>query len=133
MKSWLLLPMTVLALLLTPQQVPGAATQPLPHSTPAATSAVSVARELDLALHRLSQAQPQSRAVPAAQLQHIEDLWQQLFALNQSHLLNKLYNQYQVQLQQTQQSTSGIAGEDDVRQMTALRQRLMAAMSAAQP
>jgi hypothetical protein len=133
MKSWLLLPMTVLALLLTPQQVPGAATQPLPHSAPGATSVTSVARELDLALRRLSQTLPQSRRVQPAQLQQIEDLWQQLFALNQSHLLNKLYNQYQVQLQQARQSTSGIAGEDDVRQMTALRQRLMAAITAAQP
>ncbi len=128
MKS-LLLPMTVLALLLTPQQVPGAATQPLPHSAPGATSVTSVARELDLALRRLSQTLPQSRRVQPAQLQQIEDLWQQLFALSQSPLLNKLYNQYQVQLQQALQSCKGAAGEVDARQMIALRQRLMAALT----
>ncbi len=130
MKIILLFKLTVLALLLLmPQQVPGAATQSLPNTVLQVGSTETVLRKLDFELRVLSQALPQIHRVSAQQLQQIEDLWQQLFALSQSPLLNKLYNQYQVQLQQALQSCKGAAGEVDARQMIALRQRLMAALT----
>lgn len=130
MKIILLFKLTVLALLLLmPQQVPGAATQSLPNTALQVGSTETVLRKLDFELRVLSQALPQIHSVSAQQLQQIEDLWQQLFALSQSPLLNKLYNQYQVQLQQALQSSKGAAGEVDARQMIALRQRLMAALT----
>lgn len=130
MKILLLFKLTVLALLLLmPQQVPGAATQSLPNTVLQVGSTETVLRKLDFELRVLSQALPQIHRVSAQQLQQIEDLWQQLFALSQSPLLNKLYNQYQVQLQQALQSSKGSAGEVDARQMIALRQRLMAALT----
>lgn len=130
MKIILLFKLTVLALLLlVPQQVPGAATQSLPNTALNAGSTETVLRKLDFELRVLSQALPQIHRVSAQQLQQIEDLWQQLFALSQSPLLNKLYNQYQVQLQQALQSSKGAVGEVDARQMVALRQRLMAALT----
>lgn len=130
MKILLLLKIPVLALLLLmPQQVPGAATQSLPNTALQVGSTETVLRKLDFELRVLSQALPQIHRVSAQQLQQIEDLWQQLFALSQSPLLNKLYNQYQVQLQQALQSSKGCADEVDARQMTALRQRLMAALT----
>lgn len=130
MKILLLLKIPVLALLLLmPQQVPGAATQSLPNTALQVGSTETVLRKLDFELRVLNQALPQIHRVSAQQLQQIEDLWQQLFALSQSPLLNKLYNQYQVQLQQALQSSKGSAGEVDARQMTALRQRLMAALT----
>ncbi|WP_348732012.1 hypothetical protein [Rheinheimera texasensis] len=130
MKIILLFKLTVLALLLLmPQQVPGAATQSLPNTALQVGSTETVLRKLDFELRVLSQALPQIHRVSAQQLQQIEDLWQQLFALSQSPLLNKLYNQYQVQLQQALQSSKEAAGEVDARQMIALRQRLMAALT----
>ncbi len=130
MKIILLFKLTVLALLLLmPQQVPGAATQSLPNTALQVGSTETVLRKLDFELRVLGQALPQIHRVSAQQLQQIEDLWQQLFALSQSPLLNKLYNQYQVQLQQALQSSKGAAGEVDARQMIALRQRLMAALT----
>lgn len=130
MKILLLLKIPVLVLLLLmPQQVPGAATQSLPNTALQVGSTETVLRKLDFELRVLSQALPQIHRVSAQQLQQIEDLWQQLFALSQSPLLNKLYNQYQVQLQQALQSSKGSADEVDARQMTALRQRLMAALT----
>lgn len=130
MKVLMLFKLTVLALLLlTPQQVPGAATQALPNTQIPVGSTETVLRKLDVELRALSQAFPQIDSVSARQLQQIEDLWQQLFALSQSPLLNKLYNQYQVQLQQALQSPTGAAGKVDARQMTILRQRLMAALT----
>ncbi len=130
MKIILLFRLTVLALLLLmPQQVPGAATQSLPNTALYAGSTETVLRKLDFELRVLSQALPQIHRVSAQQLQQIEDLWPQLFVLNQSPLLNKLYNQYQVQLQQALQSSEGAVGEVDARQMIALRQRLMAALT----
>ncbi len=130
MKMLLLFKLTLLALLLLmPQQVPGAATQSLPNTVLQVGSTETVLRKLDFELRVLSQALPQIHRVSAQQLQQIEDLWQQLFALSQSPLLNKLYNQYQVQLQQALQSSKGAAGEIDARQMIALRQRLMAALT----
>ncbi len=130
MKILLLLKLTVLTLLLLlPQQVPGAATQSLPNTALQVGSTDVVLRKLDFELRVLSQALPQIHSVSAQQLQQIEDLWQQLFALSQSPLLNKLYNQYQVQLQQALQSSEGAVGEVDARQMIALRQRLMAALT----
>ncbi len=62
-------------------------------------------------------------------LQQIEDLWQQLFALSQSPALNKLYNQYQVQLQVALHSHAAISPQTQARQMMALRQRLIAALT----
>lgn len=130
MKIILLFRLTVLALLLLmPQQVPGAATQSLPNTALYAGSTETVLRKLDFELRVLSQALPQIHRVSALQIQQIEDLWQQLFVLNQSPLLNKLYNQYQVQLQQALQSSEGAVGEVDARQMIALRQRLIAALT----
>lgn len=130
MKMLLLFKLTLLALLLLmPQQVPGAATQSLPNTVLQVGSTETVLRKLDFELRVLSQALPQIHRVSAQQLQQIEDLWQQLFALSQSPLLNKLYNQYQVQLQQALQSSKGSAGEVDAKQMIALRQRLMAALT----
>jgi hypothetical protein len=130
MKIILLFRLTVLALLLLmPQQVPGAATQSLPNTALYAGSTETVLRKLDFEMRVLSQALPQIHRVSAQQIQQIEDLWQQLFVLNQSPLLNKLYNQYQVQLQQALQSSEGAVGEVDARQMIALRQRLMAALT----
>ncbi|WP_031564618.1 hypothetical protein [Rheinheimera texasensis] len=129
MKILLLFKLTVLTLLLLPQQVPGAATQSLPNTALQVGSTDVVLRKLDFELRVLSQALPQIHSVSAQQLQQIEDLWQQLFALSQSPLLNKLYNQYQVQLQQALQSSEGAVGEVDARQMIALRQRLMAALT----
>lgn len=125
MKVLILLKLTMLALLLlTPQRVPGAATQSLPNTVLKVGSTETVLRKLDFELRVLSQALPQIHSVSAQQLQQIEDLWLQLFALSQSPMLNKLYNQYQVQLQQAR-----AAGDVDARQMTALRQRLMAALT----
>lgn len=130
MKMLLLFKLSAVALLLLmPQQVPGAATQSLPNTTLNAGSTDTVLRKLDFELRVLSQALPQIHSVSAQQLQQIEDLWQQLFALSQSPLLNKLYNQYQVQLQQALQNSKGSVGEVDARQMIALRQRLMAALT----
>ncbi len=129
MKILLLFKLTVLTLLLLPQQVPGAATQSQPNTALQVGSTDVVLRKLDFELRVLSQALPQIHSVSAQQLQQIEDLWQQLFALSQSPLLNKFYNQYQVQLQQALQSSEGAVGEVDARQMIALRQRLMAALT----
>lgn len=130
MKALLMLKLIALALLLlTPRQVPGAATQSLPHTQAVYASAEPVLRQLDAELRRLSLALPAQQQVSALQLQEIETLWQQLFASHQSHLLNKLYNQYQVQLQQALQSSTVAGAEEQARQMTVLRQRLLAAMT----
>jgi hypothetical protein len=129
MKALLLIKLAALVLLLIPQQVPGAATQALPHAGAAKVSTEPVVRQLDLELRRLSQELPVAQKVSAQQLQQIETLWQQLFARQQSHVLNKLYNQYQVQLQQALQSTSVATAEEQARQMTVLRQRLLTAMT----
>lgn len=130
MRPSMLLKLLLLAmLLLTPQRVPGAATQTLPNTVLEVGSTETVLRKLDFELRVLSQALPQIHSVSAQQLQQIEDLWQQLFAQKQNPLLNKLYNQYQVQLQQALQRKAGAAGEDDALRMAALRQRLLAALT----
>lgn len=130
MKILLMFKLTALALLLLmPQQVPGAATQSLPNTALQVGSTETVLRKLDFELRVLSQALPHIHSVSAQQLQQIEDLWQQLFALGQSPLLNKLYNQYQVQLQQALQSNKNAAGDVDARQMIVLRQRLITALT----
>lgn len=121
----------MLLVLLAPQQVPGAATQPLPHTATSSQCSEPVLRKLDLALRRLSQTLQQNKTTVASieQLQQIEDLWQQLFALSQSPALNKLYNQYQVQLQVALHNHAAISPQTQARQMTALRQRLLAALT----
>ena len=121
----------LLLALLLPQQVPGAATQPLPQAATSTQCSEPVLRKLDLELRRLSQTLQQAKisAESASQLQHIEDLWQQLFALSQSPVLNKLYNQYQVQVQVALHSHAEISPQKQARQMTALRQRLLAALT----
>lgn len=132
MQRFLLVKITVLLLvLLAPQQVPGAATQPLPHSVTSSQCSEPVLRKLDLELRRLSQIYQQADDTEASaeQLQQIEDLWQQLFALSQSPVLNKLYNQYQVQLQVALHSNEAISPQKQASQMTALRQRLLTALT----
>ncbi|MDZ7871023.1 MAG: hypothetical protein U5L02_17795 [Rheinheimera sp.] len=132
MHRFLLVKITIMLLiLLAPEQVPGAATQPLPHSVTSSQSSEPVLRKLDLELRQLSQAFQQANPIVASagQLQQIEDLWQQLFALSQSPVLNKLYNQYQVQLQVALHSTNMTSPQNQARQMTALRQRLLTALT----
>ncbi len=132
MQRFLLAKITVLLLvLLAPQQVPGAATQPLPHSVTHSQSAEAVLRKLDVELRNLSLAMQQAdrSEVSIQQLQQIEALWQQLFAISESPVLNKLYNQYQVQLQVAMHGDTAEAAVLQASQISVLRQRLLTAMT----
>lgn len=132
MQRFLMLKLLVLALLLVaPRQVPGAATQPLVQTTTSSQCSEPVVRQLDLELRKLAQVLRQTNvtAATAEQLQQIEDLWQQLFALRHSPVLNKLYNQYQVQVQLVLQGKNQRSAEVQAVQMTALRHRLLTAVT----
>ncbi|ALZ76905.1 hypothetical protein [Rheinheimera sp. F8] len=132
MQRLLLVKITLLLLaLLAPQQVPGAATQPLPHSVTHSQSAEAVLRKLDVELRTLSLAMQQAdrSGVSAQQLQQIEALWQQLFAISESPVLNKLYNQYQVQLQLALHGDKTDAPVLQASQISVLRQRLLTALT----
>ncbi len=132
MQRFLLVKTTVLLLaLMAPQQVPGAATQPLPHSVTHSQSAESVLRKLDVELRTLSLAMQQAdrSGLSAQRLQQIEALWQQLFVISESPVLNKLYNQYQVQLQVALHGGKTESPVLHANQISVLRQRLLTAMT----
>lgn len=132
MQRLLWLKLLVLALLLlAPRQVPGAATQPQQLLTTSLQCSEPVLRQLDRELRQLTLTLQHASVaeLTTQQLQQIEDLWQQLFALRHSPVLNKLYNQYQVQVQLVLQGKSELPPAAQAGQMTALRQRLLAAVT----
>ncbi len=135
----LLLRVLVLSLAFTLHaKVPGAATSTLPVQAGiySRSAAVPLVRQLDAELRALV-ATLHRAALPEdlstlQQLEKIEALWQQLFAQQSSPALNKVYNQYQVQLQllrrparpETHQMTP-----QDARQLDLLRQRLLSILT----
>lgn len=129
------LKLTLLLLALTLHaKVPGAATSVLPQQTAQQHSAAApVLRQLDAQLRALvtalnNSAQPAYSAA-GLPLETIEALWQQLFAQQNSPALNKVYNQYQVQLQLLRHADpqkQAIRSEPQVaRQLEQLRQQLV--------